>query len=103
MTHQEKNCSKLETIGSPQSAQISSNKTMVKQKSQLPFLLQKNTYKSYIQEICCNAAMISEPSQNSLWIINKKTRKAVVISLCLKCRKLGKKKYNDEGREVPAE
>jgi hypothetical protein len=103
MIHQEKNCSKLETNGSPQSAQISSNKTMVKQKSQLPFLLQKITYKSYIQEICCNAAMVSEPSQNSLWIINKQTRKAVVISLCLKCRKLGTKKYNDEGMEVPAE
>jgi hypothetical protein len=76
---------------------------MVKQKSQLPFLLQKNTQKSDVQEICCNAAMISEPSQNSLWIINKQTRKAVVVSLCLKCRKLGTKKYNDEGREVPAE
>jgi hypothetical protein len=74
---------------------------MVKQKSQLPFLLQKNTKKSDMQEIY--AAMISKPSQNSLWIINIQTRKAVVISLCLKCRKLGTKKYNDEGREVPAE
>jgi len=76
---------------------------MVKQKSKLPFLLQKNTQKRDMQEICCNAAMISEPSQNSLWIINKQTRKPVVISLCLKCRKLGTKKYNDERREVPAE